>query len=94
MLFFYSLLRSLSPSFYVSLDIMKSYEHFVFSIHPPPAFGSSPNLEALALQASKSEVQDDSGVDAIAKFPRYALLRCSASDLVGANKCSTFDFYQ
>ncbi|KAI9124159.1 hypothetical protein K1719_005459 [Acacia pycnantha] len=25
------------------------------SIHPPPAFGSSPNLEALALEATKSE---------------------------------------
>ncbi|KAL8488915.1 hypothetical protein ACS0TY_025002 [Phlomoides rotata] len=35
------------------------------SIHPPPAFGSSPNLEALALEAIKSEVQDgDSAVDA------------------------------
>ncbi|KAI3447912.1 hypothetical protein Pfo_004577 [Paulownia fortunei] len=41
------------------------------SIHPAPAFGSSPNLEALALQASKSEEQDgDSGVNAGAKFPR------------------------
>ncbi|XP_057805916.1 serine/threonine-protein kinase STY46-like isoform X2 [Salvia miltiorrhiza] len=41
------------------------------SIHPPPAFGSSPNLEALALQASKSEVQDgDIGADAVAKFRR------------------------
>ncbi|KAL8552983.1 hypothetical protein ACS0TY_001597 [Phlomoides rotata] len=41
--------------------------------HPPPAFGSSPNLEALALQASKSEeeVQDvDSGVDVVSKFSR------------------------
>ncbi|KAI8022243.1 Serine/threonine-protein kinase STY46 [Camellia lanceoleosa] len=28
------------------------------SIHPPPAFGSSPNLEALALEANKSQVQD------------------------------------
>ncbi|KAK9112583.1 hypothetical protein Scep_020102 [Stephania cephalantha] len=28
------------------------------SIHPPPAFGSSPNLEALALEASKSHAQD------------------------------------
>ncbi|KAL1541186.1 Serine/threonine-protein kinase sty46 [Salvia divinorum] len=41
------------------------------SIHPPPAFGSSPNLEALALQACKSEVQDgDIGADAVAKFRR------------------------
>ncbi|XP_042506766.1 serine/threonine-protein kinase STY46-like [Macadamia integrifolia] len=28
------------------------------SIHPPPAFGSSPNLEALALEASRSHVED------------------------------------
>ncbi|CDP14531.1 unnamed protein product [Coffea canephora] len=28
------------------------------SIHPPPAFGSSPNLEALALEASKSPDED------------------------------------
>ncbi|XVF00828.1 hypothetical protein REPUB_Repub04eG0035700 [Reevesia pubescens] len=28
------------------------------SIHPPPAFGSSPNLEALALEANKSQDQD------------------------------------
>ncbi|GFY89834.1 ACT-like protein tyrosine kinase family protein [Actinidia rufa] len=28
------------------------------SIHPPPAFGSSPNLEALALEEHKSQVQD------------------------------------
>ncbi|KAL2254915.1 UNVERIFIED_CONTAM: Serine/threonine-protein kinase STY46 [Sesamum indicum] len=41
------------------------------SIHPPPAFGSSPNLEALALETSKSEVQEgDSAVDAGAKFSR------------------------
>ncbi|XP_069146625.1 serine/threonine-protein kinase STY46 isoform X2 [Solanum lycopersicum] len=29
------------------------------SVFPLPAFGSSPNLEALALEASKSEVQDE-----------------------------------
>ncbi|CAI9769782.1 unnamed protein product [Fraxinus pennsylvanica] len=42
------------------------------SIHPPPAFGSSPNLEALALEASKSEIQDggDIAVYAGSKFPR------------------------
>ncbi|KAL0365710.1 UNVERIFIED_CONTAM: Serine/threonine-protein kinase STY46 [Sesamum angustifolium] len=41
------------------------------SIHPPPAFGSSPNLETLALETSKSEVQEgDSAVDAGAKFSR------------------------
>ncbi|XP_078448218.1 serine/threonine-protein kinase STY46-like isoform X3 [Wolffia australiana] len=34
------------------------------SIHPPPAFGSSPNLEALALDASEASphVEDDSSV--------------------------------
>ncbi|KDP26301.1 hypothetical protein JCGZ_22286 [Jatropha curcas] len=41
------------------------------SIHPPPAFGSSPNLEALALEASKSEKEDgDHSVHANSKFPR------------------------
>ena len=30
----------------------------VSSIHPPPAFGSSTNLEALALEVSKSQGQD------------------------------------
>ncbi|KAL6522515.1 Serine/threonine-protein kinase sty46 [Orobanche minor] len=41
------------------------------SIHPPPAFGSSPNLEALALEASESEVHfRDSATYAVAKIPR------------------------
>ncbi|XP_057769183.1 serine/threonine-protein kinase STY46-like [Salvia miltiorrhiza] len=41
------------------------------SIHPPPAFGSSPNLEALALEVNKSEVQDgDSVIEAGTKLPR------------------------
>ncbi|MBA0677060.1 hypothetical protein Goari_018487, partial [Gossypium aridum] len=41
------------------------------SIHPPPAFGSSPNLEALALEADKSEDQDgDSSVHANSHFSR------------------------
>ncbi|XP_054786507.1 serine/threonine-protein kinase STY46-like [Prosopis cineraria] len=30
------------------------------SVHPPPAFGSSPNLEALALEADKSEDEEHS----------------------------------
>ncbi|MBA0751059.1 hypothetical protein Gogos_002427, partial [Gossypium gossypioides] len=30
----------------------------IVSIYPPPAFGSSPNLEALALEANKSKDQD------------------------------------
>lgn len=31
------------------------------SIHPPPAFGSSPNLEALALEANDSDDQEEEG---------------------------------
>ncbi|XP_041999561.1 serine/threonine-protein kinase STY46-like isoform X2 [Salvia splendens] len=41
------------------------------SIHPPPAFGSSLNLEALALQACESEIEDaDIGADANTKLRR------------------------
>ncbi|XVE93924.1 hypothetical protein REPUB_Repub01dG0236000 [Reevesia pubescens] len=41
------------------------------SIHPPPAFGSSPNLEALALEANKSHDQDgDSSVHVDSHFFR------------------------
>ncbi|KAF5199604.1 Serine/threonine-protein kinase, partial [Thalictrum thalictroides] len=41
------------------------------SIHPPPAFGSSPNLEALALEVSKSHDKDgDSTVHANPYFAR------------------------
>ncbi|XP_050232465.1 serine/threonine-protein kinase STY46-like isoform X2 [Mercurialis annua] len=41
------------------------------SIHPPPAFGSSPNLEALALEANNSENEDgDNSVHANSKFSR------------------------
>ncbi|KAJ9189494.1 hypothetical protein P3X46_000779 [Hevea brasiliensis] len=41
------------------------------SIHPPPAFGSSPNLEALALEATKYENDDgDNSVHANSKFSR------------------------
>ncbi|XP_073011432.1 serine/threonine-protein kinase STY46-like [Typha latifolia] len=41
------------------------------SIHPPPAFGSSANLEALALEASKSQAQDDDSVaDPVQHFSR------------------------
>ncbi|XP_059653902.1 serine/threonine-protein kinase STY46-like [Cornus florida] len=41
------------------------------SIHPPPAFGSSPNLEALALETNKSQDQDwDSAVHAHSRFFR------------------------
>ncbi|XP_076894951.1 serine/threonine-protein kinase STY46-like [Bidens hawaiensis] len=41
------------------------------SIHPPPAFGSSPNLEALALEANESQVQNgDSAVNSYSSLPR------------------------
>ncbi|XP_077246744.1 serine/threonine-protein kinase STY46-like isoform X2 [Tasmannia lanceolata] len=41
------------------------------SIHPPPAFGSSPNLEALALEANRPHVQDgDSAVNSNPYFAR------------------------
>ncbi|CAK7329436.1 unnamed protein product [Dovyalis caffra] len=41
------------------------------SMHPPPAFGSSPNLEALALEANKFDDQDgDHSVHANSKFFR------------------------
>lgn len=47
------------------------YNPFPFSTHPPPAFGSSPNLEALALHTIKSEAQDgDSDLNAGARSPR------------------------
>jgi hypothetical protein len=40
-------------------------------MHPPPAFGSSPNLEALALEANKFDDQDgDNSVCADSKFFR------------------------
>ncbi|XVE48801.1 hypothetical protein DITRI_Ditri01bG0031800 [Diplodiscus trichospermus] len=41
------------------------------SIHPPPAFGSSPNLEGLALEVNKSQDQDgDHSVHANSQFSR------------------------
>ncbi|PIA56746.1 hypothetical protein AQUCO_00700834v1 [Aquilegia coerulea] len=45
-------------------DAQSSYNYLNRkSIHPPPAFGSSPNLEALALEANKSHVQDGESTD-------------------------------
>ncbi|KAG5526854.1 hypothetical protein RHGRI_032946 [Rhododendron griersonianum] len=52
------------PSFLLSLflndyaDIRTSIFFKYVSIHPPPAFGSSPNLEGLALEANKSQNGD------------------------------------
>ncbi|KAJ1436336.1 Serine-threonine/tyrosine-protein kinase, catalytic domain [Sesbania bispinosa] len=41
------------------------------SIHPPPAFGSSPNLEALALEANNSEgIEEDRSVHASVQYSR------------------------
>ncbi|KAJ4715928.1 putative Protein kinase [Melia azedarach] len=41
------------------------------SMHPPPAFGSSPNLEALAIEANNShDLDGDSSVHANAQFSR------------------------
>ncbi|KAL5206982.1 hypothetical protein ABZP36_031417 [Zizania latifolia] len=39
-------------------EVASSLFNMQKSIHPPPAFGSSTNLEALALEASKSRGQD------------------------------------
>lgn len=40
-------------------------------IHPPPTFGSSPNLEALAIQANRYHVEDgDSSMSETPYFPR------------------------
>lgn len=42
------------------------------SIHPPPAFGSSPNLEGLALEANKSQ-NGDSAVSAKCSRPMHEI---------------------
>ncbi|KAJ0447020.1 hypothetical protein HanPSC8_Chr13g0569431 [Helianthus annuus] len=39
--------------------------------HPPPAFGSPPNLEALALEANESQVQNgDIAVNSYSTLPK------------------------
>ncbi|KAL9317035.1 hypothetical protein ACSQ67_013552 [Phaseolus vulgaris] len=41
------------------------------SIHPPPAFGSSPNLEALALEVNRSEdIEEEQSVHANVQYSR------------------------
>ncbi|TYK23380.1 serine/threonine-protein kinase STY46 isoform X1 [Cucumis melo var. makuwa] len=40
------------------------------SVHPPPAFGSSPNLEALALEANTQDLEVDQSVHARTQFFR------------------------
>ncbi|RZB43275.1 serine/threonine-protein kinase STY46-like isoform X1 [Glycine soja] len=42
------------------------------SIHPPPAFGSSPNLEALALEANNSEdIEEEQSAHANVQYSRH-----------------------
>jgi hypothetical protein len=42
-------------------------------IHPPPTFGSSSNLEALALQTNKNNIEDgDNAMGVTPNFNRYA----------------------
>ncbi|KAH6757690.1 ACT-like protein tyrosine kinase family protein [Perilla frutescens var. hirtella] len=56
---------------YYCTESLHDSHMFSVLIHPPPAFGSSPNLESLALEVSKSEVQDgDSAIEAGTKLPR------------------------
>ncbi|KAK1326474.1 Serine/threonine-protein kinase HT1 [Acorus calamus] len=50
-----------------SHEIRMPYDTF---IHPPPAFGSSANLEALAIEANKSHVQDGDSVINATNFHR------------------------
>ncbi|XP_008811868.1 serine/threonine-protein kinase STY46-like isoform X2 [Phoenix dactylifera] len=51
-------------------DAQSTSNYFIRQSHPPPAFGSSPNLEALALEASKQYLQDgDDARNAFALFP-------------------------
>ncbi|KAF5453851.1 hypothetical protein F2P56_023569 [Juglans regia] len=52
-------------------DAQSSYNNFSKQgIHPPPTFGSSPNLEALSLQASRGHVEDgDSAMSVTPSFP-------------------------
>ncbi|KAE8008835.1 hypothetical protein FH972_005308 [Carpinus fangiana] len=56
----------------LAINILSSLTGFsIVSIHPPPAFGSSPNLEALALEANNSDDQDDEqSVHASTRFSR------------------------
>ncbi|WCJ31618.1 ACT-like protein tyrosine kinase family protein [Euphorbia peplus] len=52
-------------------DAQSSYFPSKQSIHPPPTFGSSPNLEAVALQANRFHVDDgDGAVNSISHISR------------------------
>lgn len=50
---------------------MLFYTCFSLSVHPPPAFGSSPNLEALALEATRQDAQDGDSVNDSSHLPRF-----------------------
>nr|XP_018685589.1 PREDICTED: serine/threonine-protein kinase STY46-like [Musa acuminata subsp. malaccensis] len=51
-------------------DAQSTSTYFRQSVHPPPAFGSSPNLEALALEASRQQAQDGDSVANAPHLPR------------------------
>ncbi|KAF2306315.1 hypothetical protein GH714_016408 [Hevea brasiliensis] len=52
-------------------DAQSSYMPSRQSVHPPPTFGSSPNLEALAFQANRYNVEDgDSAVNSASHLSR------------------------
>lgn len=51
--------------------IMIFHTHISLSVHPPPAFGSSPNLGALVLEASRQDVQDGDSDANSAHLPRF-----------------------
>ncbi|KAL6531916.1 Serine/threonine-protein kinase sty46 [Orobanche minor] len=54
-----------------SRDSVGSISPLRESIHPPPAFGSPPNFEALGLQAGNLDTKDDdNGMNLGAKLPR------------------------
>ncbi|KAL4347186.1 hypothetical protein GQ457_17G002160 [Hibiscus cannabinus] len=58
------------------------------SIHPPPAFGSSPNLEALALEANKSKDQDgDSSITPNSHVSRYLAICLVKFNLLTREQC-------
>ncbi|CAL9060672.1 unnamed protein product [Musa banksii] len=49
-------------------DAQSTSTYIKQSVHPPPAFGSSPNLEALALEASRQQYHDG---DSVANAPQF-----------------------
>ncbi|XP_065043789.1 serine/threonine-protein kinase STY46-like isoform X2 [Musa acuminata AAA Group] len=51
-------------------DSQSASTYFRQSVHPPPAFGSSPNLEALALEARRQQVQDEDNFASAPPYPR------------------------